>query len=367
MEPFDAWMDEAIDLAAKGIGSVEPNPPVGALLVRDGAVLGRGYHRAFGRAHAEVEAMADARAAGVNPAGATAVVTLEPCCHTGKTGPCTDALIDAGITRVVAAIEDPDANVAGQGFAKLRAAGVEVIVGPGERRARELLGPYIKLRTQARPWVIAKWAQTLDGRIAAHTGHSRWVSGEASRQRVHDLRAICDGVAAGIGTMLTDDPLLTNRSGRGRQPKPLVLDDRLDTPTSARLFEAGQPVLIATCQATLQAHADRAAALTAAGAEVLSLPGEPGGVSIPALLDELGRRNWTRLLVEGGPTVMGSLLSAGLADELWVFVAPKLLGHDGLPAVRLEPIDQMDQAVNLPAPRVEAVGEDLLLTYRLGS
>ncbi|MFW6154746.1 MAG: bifunctional diaminohydroxyphosphoribosylaminopyrimidine deaminase/5-amino-6-(5-phosphoribosylamino)uracil reductase RibD [Planctomycetota bacterium] len=360
----EAFMDEAIALARRGIGLVEPNPMVGAVIVRDGRIIGRGWTQPYGGDHAEVHALA----AAADAVGAAMYVTLEPCCHYGKTPPCTDAIITAGITRVVVAVVDPFDQVAGQGIARLRDAGVEVITGVREPKVRRQLSAYLKLQLDARPWVILKWAQTLDGRVATRTGDSRWVSGEASRARVHEVRGWCDGIAVGAGTVVADDPLLTNRSGRGRTPTRVVLDDRLATPADAQLIRTidAAPVLVATTHDALAARRDHADALAAAGAEMLPLPACPEGVDPDALLAEFGRRRWTRLLVEGGPGVAGSLLRAGAVDELWVFLAPRLMGgREGLPAVGGEEIDHLADGMMLPAPSVETLGGDLLLTYRL--
>ena len=361
-------MAEAMALAGRGLGAVEPNPMVGAVIVRDGHIIGRGWHKRFGGPHAEAEALADARAAGEPTDGATMYVTLEPCSHHGKAPPCTEAICRAKIAAVVAAIGDPSPEVAGQGFAQLRAAGVEVTVGVGRHQAHRLLGAYLKLRTEHRPWVIGKWAQTLDGRIATRTGDSRWISNERSRRRVHRLRGCCDGVAVGVGTALADDPLLTDRSGGARQPTRVVLDERLELSDNCQLIRTidQAPLLIATGADAMTARADHAEKLRSLGAELLALPAGPGGVDLAALLEELGRREWTRLLVEGGASVLGSILRAGLADELWVFLAPKLLGgREGVPCVLTDEIDKMSDALTLPAPTVEAIDGDLLLTYHL--
>ena len=358
-------MRRALELARRGRGAVEPNPTVGAVVVRDGRVIGEGWHKAFGGPHAEVEAIAAVRSAGHDPAGATMYVTLEPCCHQGKTPPCTDAIIAGGIARVVAAMEDPDPQVAGGGLAALRAAGVEVACGVLEAQARELLAAYVKLRTTGRPWVICKWAQSLDGRIATFTGDSKWISSEQSRGRVHELRGRCDGVCVGVGTVRADDPLLTNRSGSGRQPARVVLDESLEMPLDCKLL-AGTDVSPVIVVARQGADAAASEALTGAGAEVLALPAAPGGVDLAALLDELGRRRWTCLLVEGGGGVLGSFIGQGLADELLVFVAPRLVGGTRSPGpVDWGDVEAIEQAMALPAPRVEQIGPDVLLRYVL--
>lgn len=355
-----AAMERALALAARGLGAVEPNPTVGAVIVREPGApaaapgggriveLACGWHRRFGGPHAEVEALAAARAAGHDVRGATMLITLEPCCHYGKTPPCTDAIIAAGLARVVVAVVDPDPWIAGRGIERLRRAGIQVEVGLGEVQARRLLAAYIKLRTKGRPWVICKWAQTADGFLALPPGHGRWVSCQASRDKVYELRGWCDGVCVGVGTVLADDPLLMNRSGRGRQPARLVLDSCLRIPLACRLVVTApqgtgsepstatclspppppppppSPVIVATTAAGAAAEAAKAAALRRAGVELIELPPDPAGVSLPALLDELGRRQWTRLLVEGGPTVLRSVILGGLADEIWVFISPRI-------------------------------------------
>lgn len=366
----EQFMLRAFDLARRGLGSVEPNPMVGAVIVRDSHILGEGWHRAFGGPHAEIEALTAARAAGADVRGATMYVTLEPCSHQGKTPPCADAIIDAGLGRVVAAMVDPDENVAGRGIEKLRAAGIDVETGLCEAQVRELLGPYIKLRTSKRPWVICKWAQTLDGYLALPAGDKRWISGQAAREIVHELRSYCDGICVGSATVLADDPLLNNRSGRGRQPTRIVLDGRLRTPTTSRLIataSAESPVLLATTARAIEEHAQIAAQMTRNGAELLALPAGPGaGVSINALLDELGRRKWTRLLIEGGPAVLERVIADRLADELWVFVSAR--GAGPAPGEMLPRFDIADLQAkrDLPQPQRVMAGPDTFLKFRLG-
>jgi len=361
-------MGRALELARRGVGAVEPNPPVGAVIVRDGRVIAEAYHQRFGGPHAEAAAIAAARQGGADLRGAVLYVTLEPCCAFAgkKTPPCADAIAAAGIARVVVAMADPDANVSQRGFKQLRAAGVRVDVGVGERKTRELLQPYIKLRTTGRPWVICKWAQSRDGYLKLPAESGRWVSNESSRAAVHALRAICDGVCVGVGTVLADDPLLTNRSGQGRRPVRLILDRPLRTPPSSALLRSvsDAPVLIATTQAVMAAAADRATALRQGGAEVLGLPGAEDGVDIAALLEELGRRQWTRLLVEGGANVLQQFVYGRLADELWVFVGPQQVGSGrGLPR-----FDIADVQKNLPLGQAErrSFGEDERLRFVLG-
>jgi diaminohydroxyphosphoribosylaminopyrimidine deaminase/5-amino-6-(5-phosphoribosylamino)uracil reductase len=362
----EQYMRRALELARLGRGQAEPNPMVGAVIVRHGRMIGEGYHQRFGGPHAEIEAIAAARSAGETTAGATLYVTLEPCCHHGKTPPCTDAVIAAGFARVVAAMQDPDAKVGGKGFAALRQAGIEVAVGVCESQARELLAAYIKLRTTGRCWVICKWAQTLDGKIATAAGQSKWITGPAARARVHELRGQCAGICVGAGTVRADDPLLTNRGAGGKQPARVVLAATANIPLSCQLLQTARqsPVIVA---AGADAPPERVEAIRATGAEVLPLPMVEGGVSLAALLDELGRRQWTHLLVEGGRAVLGAFLRQKLADELLVFIAPKLLGG----AASLGPVDWPDvhaieEGLALPTPAVEPIGPDLLLRYVMG-
>jgi len=339
---------------------------VGAVIVRDGEVLGEGWHRRFGGPHAEVEAIAKAARRGHDVRGATMYVSLEPCCHHGKTPPCTEAIVAAGIRRVVVAMSDPDDKVAGRGIAQLRRAGVEVTVGICRDAARQLLGPYIKTRTRRRPWVICKWAQTPDGLVALPAGSGRWVSCAASRRRVHELRGTCQGICVGIGTVLADDPLLTNRGGRGGQPARVVLDCSLRIPMECKLVRsaASVPLIIATTKQGVRRNRRIASRLRESGAELLELPARRGRIDLGALLDELGRRGWTYLLVEGGPTVLDSFIRGGLADELLVFVSGRGVENapQGLPRYD---IAVLDRRLDLPEPQTSRVGDDNLLRFVL--
>jgi diaminohydroxyphosphoribosylaminopyrimidine deaminase/5-amino-6-(5-phosphoribosylamino)uracil reductase len=363
-------MSLALELAEAGRGYVEPNPMVGAVIVRDGVELSRGWHRFFSGPHAEVEALSAACAGGIDVRGATMYVTLEPCPHYGKTPPCAEAIIAAGVARVVAAMRDPDTRAAGKGFAALRRAGIEVVEGVCQGQARRLLAAYCKLRTTGRPWVTCKWAQTPSGLIALPVGAGRWISSQESRDYVHQLRGWHQGACVGVGTVLADDPLLTNRSGSGRQPVRIVLDSSLRTPPDCRLIRTAKdsPVIIVTATAAGE-KADR---LRGAGVEVLQLPPAgakvrqrgTGGVDLSALTDELGRRQFTRLLVEGGAKVLEAFIYSRLADELLVFVCPFAPKTDvaGLP--RFDVAD-VENALGLPNPEQKTIGPDTLLRYVL--
>lgn len=353
------WMRRALELAERGRGFVEPNPLVGAVIVQDGRCVGEGWHARYGQAHAEVNALA---AAGDAARDATLYVTLEPCCHQGKTPPCTDAVLRSGICRVVAAMTDPFPQVAGQGTALLQAAGIEVMVGLGEAEARRLNAPYLKLLTTGRPYVHAKWAMTLDGKIATASGDSKWISGEASRRRVHALRGRMDAIIVGSGTVRADDPLLTARPPGPRTPARVVLTGTSRIPRESQLLRTAReaPVIIAARKPLAECAIKEA---SESGCEVLGLPGdERQHPSVSALLDELGRRRMTNLLVEGGSAVLGSFLDARAIDEVHVFIAPKLAGG----ARAVTPVGgsgaaRIADALLLAEWQVEAIDRDLLL------
>jgi diaminohydroxyphosphoribosylaminopyrimidine deaminase/5-amino-6-(5-phosphoribosylamino)uracil reductase len=350
-------MRRALDLAERGRGSTSPNPMVGAVLVRDGQVVGEGFHRAAGEPHAEAVALARA---GDRAAGSTCYVTLEPCAHHGRTPPCAAALIAAGVARVVVAIEDPDPNVRGQGFARLRAAGVGVEVGLAAAAAEAQNAAFLLHRRQGRPRVTLKAAASLDGKVAALDGSSRWITGQAARADAHRLRAEADAVAVGAGTALADDPRLTVRlpGWSGRQPLRVLVDASGRTGAGGHLFDPAAPTLVAT---TAAAAPPGPRAWAAAGAEVLVCPeatgvgGEPG-VDLTWLVKALGERGVLELLVEGGPRLQASFWAAGLADRLIWYLAPLVIGGQGAPgllpaagartlaaarAVRVETVDRL--------------------------
>lgn len=348
-----AAMRRALELAARGEGLVEPNPMVGCVVLRDGRVVGEGWHERFGAPHAEVNAL---RAAGAAARGGTLVVTLEPCRHTGKTPPCVDAVRAAGVRRVVAAARDPFPAVDGGGLRELAAAGVECVVGVLEDEARRLLAPYLKLVTTGRPWVIAKWAMTLDGKIATAAGDSQWISGEASRARVHALRGRVDAVVVGAGTLVADDPLLTARPAGPRTPLRVVVAGDRPLPLDRALWSTLEdgPVLVAVGEGYPPSAAQE---LREVGVEVLT--------ATPAeLLEELGRRRLTNLLFEGGAKLLARMFEARLVDEVWAFIAPKIvIGGPG--PVAGAGMALMRGALVVAEAAHETIGGDLLIRGRL--
>ncbi len=322
-------MKRALRLAKRGQGYVEPNPMVGAVLVRDNQIVSEGYHRRCGGAHAEIEALRGV----VGPGGRAEdlYVTLEPCCHHGKTPPCTDAIIGAQVRRVFVAMEDPFEQVAGKGIAALREAGIEVHVELCESEARQLNEPYIKRVTTGLPWVIVKWAQTLDGKIATHTGDGQWISNERSRRVVHQLRARVDAIMVGVNTVIADDPQLTARGVRiRREAKRVVIDPNGRLPRGAKVLGDGPATIITS----------------------------------PPLRDVLRSLDATNVLVEGGATLIGSLFAEGLVDQVIAFVAPKVLGG-GLSAVGELTIDRIAGAQQLGLRRIKRIGDDVMLDYRV--
>jgi diaminohydroxyphosphoribosylaminopyrimidine deaminase/5-amino-6-(5-phosphoribosylamino)uracil reductase len=352
------YMARALELAERGRGHVEPNPLVGSVVVRDGKIIGEGWHKKFGQAHAEVNAL---NYAGEAARGATLYVTLEPCCHHGKTPPCTDAIIRAGIRRVVAAMLDPFPLMAGKGIASLREAGVEVHLGLGGPAAQSVNAPYLVLLRAGRPWIHGKWAMTLDGKIASASGSSKWITGEAARARVHELRGRTDAIVIGRGTLLADDPRLTARPPGPRIAARIVLTSgREPLPDDCQLLRTldQAPVMLVVSRENAEKHSS----WKSRGAELLGLNSVDGKLKIADLLAELGRRRMTNVLVEGGSGVLGAFLDERLIDEVHAFIAPKLMGGEqALSPIGGQGIDKMTEALRLTAPRVEVIGEDVLI------
>jgi diaminohydroxyphosphoribosylaminopyrimidine deaminase/5-amino-6-(5-phosphoribosylamino)uracil reductase len=367
-EPQQAHLRRALELAEGGRGRVSPNPMVGAVLVRDGAVIGEGFHATLGDLHAERAAIEDCRARGADPAGSTLFVTLEPCAHTGRQPPCTEAILESRIARVVYASEDPTDKAAGRGPGMLRDGGVEVelATGPEAAAARLLNQPFRERARTGRPLVTYKAAMTLDGRVASPTGDSRWISNTESRELVHRWRADCDAVAVGIGTALADDPLLTARlEGEERQPTRVVFDSGAQLPLdSALVTSIDEAPLIVVCAP--EAASARRDGLERAGAEVVVAPGRTPRPRLVAARDELGRREIQDLLVEGGPMLAGSLFDAGEIDQIRLFIAPILVGAaDARAVLEGDGVARIADGVRPLAMGHESVGEDLLLRARL--
>jgi diaminohydroxyphosphoribosylaminopyrimidine deaminase/5-amino-6-(5-phosphoribosylamino)uracil reductase len=359
----------ALELAEGGRGRVSPNPLVGAVIARDGEVIGEGFHAELGGPHAERAALDDARSRGNDPAGATVYVTLEPCAHTGRQPPCSEALLEAGVARVVYASEDPTEKASGRGPGMLRDGGVEVELaqGPEATAARLLNQPFRKHARTGRPLLTYKAAMTLDGRVAAPGGDSRWISAAEARELVHVWRSRCDAIAVGVGTALADDPLLTARGDQEAEKQPLrvVFDSQARLPLDSALVGsvAEAPLLVICAPEAATARRD---ALEAAGAEVVAAAGRDRAARLAAALDELGRRDVQDLLLEGGPTLAGALFDAGEIDRMRLFIAPVLLGAGGARALlEGEGASHIADGVRPLSLTHEQIGEDLLLTARL--
>lgn len=364
-EADERFMARAVELARRGAGWTSPNPLVGAVIVRDGRIIGEGWHHRFGGPHAEREALA---ACSESPAGATAYVTLEPCCHTGKTPPCTEALIEAGIARVVVGVLDPNPLVAGRGNEALRRAGIEVAVGVLEPSCRAVNEPFLHAMEQRRPLVIAKYAMTLDGKVATREGLSRWVTGEAARRRVHEDRHRHAGVMVGIGTALADDPLLTCRlDGREvSQPARVVVDAAARLPLESQLVRTASeaPVIVAVAEGALLARRN---ALVERGCAVVAVPAREGRVDPRILMELLWQRfSLDSLIVEGGPTLLGSLFDEGLVDRVQAYIAPKIFGGlEALGPVAGRGVGDPADAPVLSEVSLQMMGGDVLLEGRL--
>lgn len=354
------YMARALRLAERGLWTTAPNPRVGCVLVRDGAIVGEGWHERAGEPHAEVHAL---RAAGAAARGATAYVTLEPCSHHGRTPPCADALVAAGVARVVAAMSDPNPLVAGRGLARLEAAGIATACGLLESAARELNIGFVARMERGRPWVRVKLASSLDGRTALANGVSQWITGPDARRDGHRWRARACAVLTGIGTVKDDDPRLSVRDvDTSRQPWKVVVDSRLELSPAAALFD-GAAVLVA-CAVDLAAHAEAVAALRAVGGEVVSLPNASGKVDLAALMDELGRRGVNELHVESGFKLAGSFVREGLADELLLYQAPTLLGDTANGLLTLPELADLTEQRRLAVVDRRQLGGDTRIVAR---
>lgn len=359
------FISQALELAAQALFLSNPNPRVGCVIADTaGQVLGQGYTQQAGGPHAEIMALRDAAAAGRAVRGATAYVTLEPCAHQGRTGPCCDALIAAGIGRVVASLADPNPLVGGQGFARLRAAGVQVEVGPGAAESRALNIGFLSRMVRGTPWVRLKVAASLDGTTALHNGTSQWITSPEARADGHAWRARACAILTGSGTILADNPRLDVRElATPRQPQVVVVDSQLQTPANARLFATARPVLIYTSASQDADFLQRQAALQAQGATVVALPNTEGRVHLAAMLCNLGQRGINELHVEAGQRLNGALLRAGLVDELLVYLAPLLLGN-GRGMSDMGPLEALAQGQALEFISAERAGADMRLLAR---
>ncbi|MGL5683710.1 MAG: bifunctional diaminohydroxyphosphoribosylaminopyrimidine deaminase/5-amino-6-(5-phosphoribosylamino)uracil reductase RibD [Marinifilaceae bacterium] len=353
------YMLKAIELAKEGIGGVNPNPLVGALVVKNGEIIAQGYHPRYGEWHAERHALNEC---GEEARGATLYVTLEPCCHHGKTPPCTDIIIEKGISKVVIGILDPNPLVAGQGVAILERAGIEVITGVQQEAINHLNRVFLKYITTQMPWVLLKTAMTLDGKIATYTGQSRWVTSSEARDRVQELRKEYPAIMVGIGTVLADDPMLTCRLDQdARQPIRIVVDTTARIPVHSQLVQTAKeyPTIIAH---TSLATNDALEHLSQFGVECMCCPDRNGEVDIPEMLRLLGQRKIDAILLEGGGTLNFAFLQHNCIDEVYAFVAPKLIGgKDAKTPVEGEGFPHMGNAISLTEISVEQVGEDILI------
>jgi diaminohydroxyphosphoribosylaminopyrimidine deaminase/5-amino-6-(5-phosphoribosylamino)uracil reductase len=357
------YMRVALRLARRGVGRTSPNPPVGAVVVRRGKIVGRGYHRRAGTAHGEAAALADA---GSRARGATLYITLEPCAHHGRTPPCVDAVLNSGVREVVIGTRDPNPQVRGGGIELLRRAGVSVRTGVLKEECDDLIAAFRKLATTGLPYVTLKLAASLDGRIATVTGESRWITAEASRRFVHRLRNEHDAVLVGAETVIRDDPELTCRLAGGRNPLRVVVDGRLRLPPRARLIRdtTAAATLVITSSA---AAANRRRQLQSKGVDVVVLPGSKARSPWRRILQSLGRRGLMSVLVEGGADVAAGVLSAGLVDSVYLFYAPKLIGGDGRPLIGPLGVRRLQKAIQLCSLKVQRLGDDLLVIARPSS
>ena len=363
------FMARALCLARRGLYSTSPNPRVGCVIVRDGLVVGEGWHQRAGEAHAEVHAL---QMAGEAARGATAYVTLEPCSHYGRTPPCSAALIAAGVSKVVAAMPDPNPQVAGRGLAQLAAAGIEVVTGVLEDDARELNIGFVSRMTRGRPWVRLKAAASLDGKTALQNGQSQWITSPEARQDGHCWRARACAVLSGIGTVRKDDPQLDVRGvATTRQPLKVIVDARLETGRDARLLQTGKTLIacagapVAAGYAECARYAEKARCLQGQGAEIAELPGAGGRVDLPALLRELARRGINEVHVEAGNRLNGALLAGGLIDELLLYLAPCLLGDSAQGLFALPVLEVLDAKQRLLIRELSMIGGDVRILARL--
>lgn len=360
----EQYMRRAIELARKGSGHVNPNPLVGAVIVRDGEIIGEGYHECYGQLHAERNAIANAKARGNSLKGSTIYVTLEPCCHYGKTPPCTEAIMEEGIARVVVGSDDPNPLVSGKGFRILREHGIEVVPHFLKEECDAINDVFFHFIRTGRPYVAMKYAMTMDGKIACHTGDSKWVTGEEARAHVQSLRNHYKGIMAGIGTVLADDPTLNCRMEGGRDPIRIICDSHLRIPMDSNLVKtADKYPLIVACLP--EADEGKAAELEACQVEVLRIPPKDGTLDLNALMEELGNRKIDGILLEGGGTLNESALRSGIVSRAYCYVAPKIFGgKDAKTPVEGVGLELARDAWMFELENVSRFGEDILLEYK---
>lgn len=351
-------MSLALELAEKGRGRVEPNPMVGAVLVKNGEIIGKGYHRVFGGPHAEIHAINEG---GANCKGATLYVSMEPCAHYGKTAPCVDAIIKAGIAKVVTTVIDPNPITSGKGIQKLKDAGIEVVLGVMESQAKGLNAPFFKLMQKGLPYVMVKWAMSLDGKIATHTGDSRWITSEESRVYVHKIRGQMDGILVGINTVLRDDPLLTCRLEGGRNPKRIIIDSNASLPLNSRLLKTiNESEIIVAVNKNVQ-H-ERVSKLEQLGCKIIQTRDMNGCVDLKDLFRRLGEMNLTNILVEGGSRVITSMFEGHLVDKVMVFIAPIIIGGEGAKSPILgKGIEKISEAIKFHEISVKRFLNDVVI------
>jgi len=363
----EKYMQMALKLARRGVGSVEPNPAVGCVIVKDDKVIGRGWHKKFGAPHAEINSLNDCKKSGNNPEGAVMYVTLEPCCHHGKTGPCTDQIIKAKLAKVIIAAADPSPHAASRGIDQLRNAGIEVKLGLCRNQAERLNAPFIKFTTTAKCWIILKWAQSIDSKLAyADSVEDRWISNEKSRKDAHKLRRRAQAILVGVNTVIADDPLLTPRPPKGKNPARIVLDTNLRIPLESKLIATAKktPLIIVTSHEAVQAKPELAEKITEKGAELLTVPAAENRCDLNALLQHLSKRPFQQLLVEGGPQTIASFLKQNLADEIVIYIAPKILAARGK-ADLSEQMPEFPCSLNLNHVQIKSLGGDVRISAAL--
>lgn len=353
----EKYMERAIELAWKGCGFVNPNPMVGAVIVKDGAIIGEGYHERYGGLHAERNALKNCT---VSPRGAVLYVTLEPCCHYGKTPPCTEAILESGISKVVVGTQDPNPRMAGKSIRLLREKGISVDVGLMEDKCRELIRPFSKFIRTGVPYVLMKYAMTMDGKISAHTGNAKWITDKEARLHAQRQRLRCSAIMVGVNTVIEDDPLLTCRLENGRDPVRVICDTRLRTPLSSKIVRSARETQ--TILAAVSPEAERRRLYEEQGVKILELPEKDGHVDLRALMSRLGREGIDSILLEGGSTLNWSAVRQGIVDEVHTYIAPKLLGGtDSKTPVGGTGFDSPGDALPLRVKRVSRIGEDWLM------